>query len=300
MAIVLISGATGFIGSRLARALETDGHRVVALTRRAGDAGRIQWDPAHKRLDVRRLEELAPDVVINLAGEPIAKRWTAARKQAIRESRINGTTALSDALAGVERKPRVFISGSAIGYYGAFRGDELLTESGSTGDDFLAKVTAEWEAATQSAIAAGIRVILPRTGIVLAPDGGALQRMILPFRFGVGGRIGSGCQWMSWISMEDMIRSLIFMIGAAKVAGPVNCVAPHPVQNAEFARTLGRVMRRPAIFPVPAFALRLLFGTMADHTIMASQRVVPEKLTGAGFEFRHPRLDEALRFELRR
>jgi uncharacterized protein len=300
VATVLLSGASGFIGSHLARALTADGHRVVALTRRAATAESIQWDPARQQLDAASVQALAPDVVFNLAGEPIAHRWTSARRHAIRASRIDGTTLLAQTLARARQRPRVLLNGSAIGYYGSHRGDELLTESSSAGKDFLAVVTADWEAATRPAQDAGIRVVLPRTGIVLAPEGGALQRMLLPFQVGGGGRLGDGQHWMSWISMEDTVRALRFLMDTDAVSGPVNCVAPAPVRNAEFATILGHVLHRPALVPVPAFALRLLFGTMADHTILASQRVVPEKLAGAGFEFRHPLLDEALRFELKR
>ena len=299
MATILLSGASGFIGSRFTRALSADGHRVIALSRRpAADA--VAWDPARQWVDSTRLTEIAPDAVVNLAGEPIARRWTPQRRHAIRESRVNGTALLAEACHRGVIRPTVFVNGSAIGYYGAHRGDEVLTEESAKGSDFLAEVTAAWEAAAQPARDAGVRVITPRTGIVLAPDGGALERMLLPFQLGGGGRLGDGRHWMSWISMEDMVRALQFCIATPAVTGAVNCVAPHPVRNSEFAATLGHVMHRPALVPVPAIALRLLFGTMADHTILASQRVAPEKLAGAGFEFRHPRLEEALRFELRR
>jgi uncharacterized protein (TIGR01777 family) len=299
VATILLTGASGFIGSRLTHALSTDGHRVVALSRRATADG-VAWDPARRWLDSARLTEIAPDVVVNLAGEPIARRWTPQRRHAIRESRINATALLADACRRGMICPNVLVSGSAIGYYGAHRGDEVLTESSSNGTDYLAQVSVEWESAAQPARDAGVRVVTPRTGIVLSPDGGALQRMLLPFRLGGGGRLGDGSHWMSWISMEDMVRALRFCIDTTGVTGPVNCVAPNPVRNTEFAATLGRVMHRPALVPVPALALRALFGTMADHTILASQRVSPNTLAGAGFEFRHPRLEDALRFELRR
>ena len=299
MATILLSGATGFIGSRLARTLAADGHRVVALSRRASPNG-IAWHPDRKQLNASDIEALRPDAVINLAGEPIARRWTAERRRAIRDSRVNGTSLLASVLAGMSRKPQVFLSGSAIGYYGASRGDEILTEDSPGGDDFLAEVTAAWESATRPALEAGIRVVTARTGIVLARDGGAFQRMLLPFELGGGGRLGNGRHWMSWISMEDMVRALQFFMESPGIAGAVNCVAPAPVRNAEFAATLGRVLHRPSLLPVPAFVLRTLFGTMADQTILSSQRVVPEKLAGAGFEFRHPRLEDALRFEIRR
>jgi uncharacterized protein (TIGR01777 family) len=269
------------------------------LSRRATADG-VSWDPARRWLDSARLTKIAPDVVVNLAGEPIARRWTSRRRHAIRESRITATALLADACRRGMIRPRVFVSGSAIGYYGAHRGDEILTESSTTGADFLAQVTVEWEAAAQPAGEGGVRVVTPRTGIVLSPDGGALERMLLPFRLGGGGRLGDGTHWMSWISMEDMVRALRFCIDTTDVSGPVNCVAPNPVRNSEFAATLGRVMHRPALIPVPALALRALFGTMADHTILASQRVSPKRLAGAGFEFRHPRLEDALQFELRR
>lgn len=299
MSTVLLSGASGFIGSRLARSLQDDGHRVVALTRRAA-SDTVRWDAEAGRIDEAALARVAPDVVINLAGAPIAQRWTSARVRAIRDSRVNGTAALARAIASLPGKPTVFVSGSAIGYYGAHRGDELLEENSSAGTDYLAQTALEWERSTASAADAGIRVVLSRTGIVLGRDGGALQRMLPPFQLGAGGRIGSGEQWMSWISLEDAVRALRFLVDRAGISGAVNLVAPTPVRNAEFADTLGAVLHRPALVPVPAFALRLAFGRMADDTILASQRVLPKTLAGAGFEFRHPRLAEALRFELRR
>ncbi len=302
MANYLISGATGFVGTELTRALESDGHRVVRLTRRkqAGSPD-IQWDPESGRFDQPdAIAAAQPDFVVNLAGEPIAQRWTRDRMRRIRDSRVNGTTALSRAIAALSARPRAFVSGSAIGYYGAHRGAELLDETSSAGRDYLAETAAAWERATAPAQDAGIRTTVIRTGIVLGRDGGALQRMLPPFQLGAGGRIGSGEQWMSWISLEDMARGIRFLAESASVSGPVNLVAPQPVQNSEFAHTLGAVLHRPALVPVPAFALRLAFGRMADDTILASQRVLPKKIAGAGFEFRHPRLDEALRFELTR
>ena len=301
MANYLISGATGFIGSALTRALEADGHRVVRLTRRTAGSPDVHWDPEAGKID--RPDALAaakPDVVINLAGEPIAQRWTKGRMRRIRDSRVNGTTALARALAALPEKPRAFVSGSAIGYYGAQRGDEILDESSSAGRDYLAETAAEWERATAPATDARIRTAIVRTGIVLGRDGGALQRMLPPFQLGAGGRIGSGMQWMSWISLEDVVRGIRFLADSAGSAGPVNLVAPQPVQNSEFADTLGAALHRPALVPAPTWALKLAFGRMAVATLLASQRVLPKKLAGAGFEFRHPRLDEALRFELRR
>jgi uncharacterized protein len=194
----------------------------------------------------------------------------------------------------------VFLSGSAIGYYGAHRGDDLLDENSAPGSDFLAALARDWERATQPASAAGIRVVLVRTGLVIGTGGGVLDRMLLPFRLGIGGRLGAGKQWMSWIAMDDIVRAMQFLLDTTTMRGPVNLVAPAPERNVDFTRTLARVLNRPAFIPVPTVALELLFGTMADNTILASQRVVPKRLADAGFEFRHPRLEEALRFELKR
>jgi hypothetical protein len=194
----------------------------------------------------------------------------------------------------------VFVSGSAVGYYGAHRGDDLLDEASAPGTDFLAETARDWERATEAASKADIRVVLMRTGLVLGNDGGVLERMLPPFRFGLGGHLGDGRQWMSWIAMDDATRAIRFFLDTPSLAGPVNLVAPEASQNKDFTKTLARVLRRPSVFPVPAFALEIVFGTMADTTILASQRVVPKRLAGAGFEFRHPRLEEALRFELRR
>jgi uncharacterized protein (TIGR01777 family) len=299
VATVLLSGASGFIGTLLASTLRADGHRVVALTRRPG-ADAVAWDAERGEMDKAALARVAPDTVINLAGEPIAQRWTNDRMRRIRDSRVNGTRALATAIAALPNKPRAFVSGSAIGWYGAHRGDELLTEQSAAGKDWLAEVAGEWERATAPASDAGIRVAISRTGIVLGKDGGALQRMLPPFQLGAGGRIGSGKQWMSWISLEDVVRGIRFLADTPSVSGAVNLVAPDAVRNEDFANTLGAVLHRPALVPVPGFALRLAFGRMADDTILASQRVAPKKIAGAGFEFRHPRLEEALRFELTR
>jgi uncharacterized protein (TIGR01777 family) len=213
---------------------------------------------------------------------------------------VRGTAALADALGDSPTKPSVFLSGSAIGYYGAHRGEELVDESSAPGPDFLAQTARDWERATERAAGAGIRVVVLRTGLVVARGGGLLSRMLLPFRLGVGGRLGSGTQWMSWIAMEDVVRAIRFLVDTASTSGPMNLVAPEPVRNIEFTQTLARVLHRPAILPVPAILLELLFGTMADNTILSSQRVIPKRLAGAGFVFRHPRLEDALRFELRR
>lgn len=298
MTTILLAGASGFIGGTLERSLVADGHHVERLSR--GNAGGVRWNPGRGEVDAAALATLAPDVVINLAGEPIAQRWSDARKRAIYDSRINGTRALAAVVAALEVKPRVFVGGSAIGYYGSDRGDELLTESSAAGEGFLAKTTRDWEIAATPATDAGIRTIGLRTGIVCGRDGGALAKLLPPFQAGVGGPLGDGQQWMSWISLTDTVRAIRFLIDTAGASGPFNLVAPEPVRNTAFAATLGAVLHRPALVPTPRFALQLLFGEMAKQTILASQRVVPEKLTGAGFEFRHPRLKEALAFELRR
>ncbi len=301
MATILLSGASGFIGSHLAAACRADGHRVVPLTRQQRDSSDVvTWDASAGRIDSAALARVAPDIVINLAGEPIAQRWTNERMRRIRDSRVNGTRALASAIAALPVRPRAFVSGSAVGYYGAHRGDELLDETSSSGKEYLAETARAWEQSAAPAADAGIRVAVIRTGLVLGREGGALQRMLPPFQLGAGGRIGSGKQWMSWISLEDAVRAIRFLAETSSVSGPTNLVAPQPVQNSEFTDALASVLHRPAIMPVPEIALKLAFGRMAQDTILASQRVLPKKLAGAGFEFRHPRLEEALRFELRR
>jgi uncharacterized protein (TIGR01777 family) len=301
---VLISGSTGFIGSRLARSLRDDGHRVIPLARPQSNphpsSDSVRWDPEAGQIDREALRRVRADAVVNLAGASIAQRWTARRKRQIRDSRVHGTTMLAESLAQLPEKPAVLVSGSAIGFYGAHRGDELLDENSAAGNDFLARTAQEWEDATAPAAAAGIRVATPRTGVVLGRHGGALARMLPPFRLGIGGRLGSGQQWMSWIALDDAVHAIRFLIDNASVRGAANLVSPNPVRNDDFSATLARVLRRPAVFPVPASVLELIFGTMASNTILASQRAVPKRLAGAGFEFRHPRLEDALRFELRR
>ncbi|MEK7400875.1 MAG: TIGR01777 family oxidoreductase [Gemmatimonadota bacterium] len=298
---VLLSGSSGFLGSAIAGWLQEQGYRTSRLVRSAPSGeGRVAWDPESGQIDREAVARCAPDLVINLAGEPIAQRWTAERRRKIRESRVRGTRALAEAIASLPRRPATLISSSAIGYYGAHRDDEVLDESSAGGDDFLAQLAREWEGATEPAAAAGIRVVLWRTGLVLARGGGVLARMLPPFQMGVGGRLGDGRQWMSWMALQDFVAALAFAIATPTLSGPVNMVAPEPVRNDEFTETLGRVLNRPALLPVPKAGLSLLFGEMADNTILASQRVVPKKLAGAGFVFRHPRLDGALRAELRR
>ncbi|MBW3631163.1 MAG: TIGR01777 family oxidoreductase [Gemmatimonadetes bacterium] len=289
---VAITGASGLVGSALATSLESQGHAVLRLVRGRAGPGEAHWDPARGELDAAALEGVS--VVVNLAGESIAQRWTPAVKERIRRSRVDGTRLLATALAGLRERPAVLVNGSASGYYGD-RGGEWLTESSGPGSDFLAGVAQEWEAATAPAADAGIRVALPRLGLVLSRQGGILERMLPAFRLGVGGRLGSGKQWMSWITDQDLLDAIQFVITTPELSGPINAASPHPVINDEFTHTLGRVLSRPTLFPVPRVALELAFGEMAGAALFAGQRVAPERLQRAGFTFRHPTLEEALR-----
>ncbi len=290
---VLISGASGLVGSALIPALVARGDRVIRLVRHPAEpAGpEIEWHPG-SRLDPEALEGL--EAVIHLAGENIFGRWTAAKKKAICDSRVGGAQTLSDAIAGCQRAPRIFLSASAIGYYGS-RADESLDEESSSGEGFLAEVGRDWESATAAARRAGARVVNLRFGVVLSREGGALKKMLPPFRLGLGGRIGSGKQWLSWISIDDAIGAVLFALDEERVRGPLNLVAPAPVTNVDFAKTLARVLHRPAIFPVPLLIPRLVFGReMTAETFSASQRVIPAKLVATGYNFRHPELEGAL------
>ena len=292
---ILISGSSGLIGAAAAAALKSDGHNVVRLVRpdKAPNPGDVQWDPMRATVDVAGLEGL--DVVMHLSGAGIADgRWTAERKQLLRSSRIDTTRVLVDSLSRLKQKPRVLIVASAIGYYGN-RGDEILTESSATGTDFLALVCRDWEAEASRAAATGVRTILLRTGIVLSGKGGALPKMLTPFKLGVGGRLGSGQQWMSWIAIEDVVGIIRHAIANEQVSGPVNVVAPNPVRNEEFTRLLAGMLHRPAIFPAPAFVLRLAMGEMADAVLLSSDRVKPERMLAAGYKFRFEILEPALR-----
>ena len=293
---IAITGATGLIGSALVTRLRTAGHKVHRLVR--GDTlepGDIRWDPARGQLDRSALDGM--DAVINLSGAPVAQRWSAEHKQAIRASRIDSTSLIARTIAGSARPPRVLLSGSAVGIYGD-RGDEALDESSAPGRDFLSQVARDWEHATEPARAAGARVALLRTGVVLSARGGALAKLLPPFRLGVGGALGSGSQWMSWITLDDELRAIEHALRTTGLHGPVNLVSPNPVTNHVFVEALGHVLSRPALVPVPAFALRLLFGEMADATILASQRVSPTALLASGFSFQQPALEGALRHEL--
>ena len=292
---ILISGSSGLIGSAAATALKSDGHNVVHLVRpgKPPNPGDVQWDPMRATVDVAALEGV--EVVIHLSGAGIADgRWTEERKQLLRSSRIDTTRVLVDSLSRLKQKPRVLIVASAIGYYGN-RGDEILTESSTTGTDFLALVCRDWEAEASRAAARGIRTVMLRTGVVLSGKGGALPKMLTPFKLGVGGRLGSGQQWMSWIAIEDVVGIIRNAIANEQVRGPVNVVAPNPVRNEEFTRLLAAMLHRPAIFPAPAFMLRLAMGEMADALLLSSDRVKPERILAAGYKFRFEILEPALR-----
>ena len=289
---VAITGSSGLIGSALAQTLEREGHAVVRIIRSPAGPGEVRWDPTRGEIDASELEGL--DAVVNLAGENIGQRWTPAVKERIQRSRIDGTRLLAETLASLRDPPDVLVNASGVGVYGN-RGDELLTETSAAGSDFLAEVVRGWEAATAPATTHGVRVVLTRFGMVLSRRGGALARMLPLFQVGMGARMGSGKQWMSWISIVDLIDAIRFVIATPEISGPVNTVAPHPVTNEEFTHTLARALRRPAFLPAPKAALQLLFGEMAEATLFASQRVVPNRLLTEGFQFRHPRLFEALR-----
>jgi uncharacterized protein len=296
---ILVTGSTGLVGSALARALTREGQTVCRLLRpqsvaesdAAAQGFDVAWNPATGELGGAAV---GADAVVNLAGASIASgRWNADRKQLLRTSRIDTTRALVAALARMNARPRVLISASAIGIY-SDRGDELLTEESKPGADFPAALAKDWEAEALKAEAMGIRVVLARFGIILAREGGALSKMLLPFKLGAGGRLGSGQQWMSWVTLEDVVGGLRFALENASVRGAVNVVAPQPVRNAEFTRILARVLHRPTFFPAPAFALRLALGEMADALLLSSQRVSPQVLQKSGYSFRHSDLASAL------
>jgi uncharacterized protein (TIGR01777 family) len=295
---VAITGSSGLIGSAVSRSLAAAGYAAVRLVRRsARSADEVSWDPAEGIRQRAALEGLAG--VVHLAGENLAAgRWSEARKAQILNSRVQGTAALCAALAGLTRRPRALVSASAVGVYGN-RGSEVLREDSDPGTGFLAGVCRDWEAATGAASAAGIRVVLARFGMVLSPKGGALKTMLTPFRLGVGGRIGSGTQYVSWIALDDVVGAILHALRDERLSGPVNVVAPAPVTNADFARALGRAVSRPAVLPLPAFAARLALGEMADELLLASQRVLPARLEATGYRFLHSRLDQALQHVLR-
>jgi len=290
---ILVGGSHGLVGTALIKSLEAEGHEIFRLVRHAPTSKtEVEWSPDRYSIALARIEGF--DAVVNLAGESIAEgRWTDEKKRRIRESRVKGTKLLGDALANLTVPPKTFVCASAIGYYGN-RGDELLTETSAAGADFLSKVCAEWEGATALATEKGIRVVNARFGVILDANGGALKKMLPPFRMGVGGSIGSGKQWMSWIALDDVIGGIKFALANESVRGPVNFVAPNPVTNAEFTKTLGKVLSRPTIFPIPGFAIKLMFGEMGEALLLGGQRVAPARLVDGGFEFSYPQLEAAL------
>jgi uncharacterized protein len=290
---ILITGSHGLVGRALISELTKDGHEILSLVRHKSEgASEIEWHPNQGAIDSERVSGF--DVVVHLAGESIASgRWTDEKKRKIRESRVNGTTLLSQALARSSKPPATFISASAIGYYGN-RADQLLDEKSAPGNDFLAEVCVAWERATGEAEARGVRTIHARFGIILDQEGGALAKMLTPFRMGVGGRIGDGKQWMSWIALVDVIKGLKFVIENDSITGPVNFVAPHPVTNSEFTKTLGDALSRPTLFPMPSFAVRLAFGEMGDALLLSSAKVEPRRLQQSGYRFEFENLQPAL------
>ena len=294
---ILLTGSSGLIGHALLAFLAADGHQVVCLTRsRAHARGRqISWDPEAGVIEKDELENF--DAVIHLAGEPIVGRWTPEKKARILDSRVKGTRLLCECLAQLRDRPLVLVSASAIGFYGE-RGDTLMDEESSAGSLFLSAVTKAWEAATETARSNGIRVVNLRIGFALSKSGGGLAAMLLPFNLGAGGRVGTGRQYMSWIAIDDIVGAVSHAILADTLRGPVNAVAPNPVTNREFTKTLGRVLRRPTIFPLPAFAAHLVMGELADNLLLASTRVTPAKLLATDYRFKFPELEGALRHVL--
>ena len=297
---VLVSGSTGFLGTALVETLERQGHTVTRLVR-PGTAHKVvagiraqtvAWDPVAGQFDSAGAE--GADALIHLAGASIAGgRWNASRKQLLRTSRIDATRHLIGALAKLQRPPRVIVAASAIGYYGN-RGDEALTEASAPGNDFLAEACREWESETARGAEFGARVVNLRFGIILAAHGGALPRMALPFKLGAGGRLGNGRQWMSWLTLQETISIIQFALATPGLTGPVNTVTPNPVRNSDFTGVLAKTLHRPALFPAPAFALRLALGEMADALLLISQRVMPSKLADSGYRFMQPNLGGAL------
>lgn len=284
---ILIAGASGFVGTALVPFLQTRGYTVHRLERHG--RGELSWDPENGKINLPALEDY--DAVINLAGSPIFGRWNASVKQKIFNSRIESTRLLVNSFLKLKNPPKTFINASAIGFYGS-RGDAILTENSSPGTGFLADVCQAWENEAEKAMAAGCRVVTPRLGIVLAPNGGALKQMLTPFKMGFGGKIGSGAQWMSWIALEDLLEVFFFCLTTPSLQGAVNAVAPGPVTNAEFTKELGKVLHRPTFLPLPAFVARLALGReMADETLLASTKVDPEKLKEISFKFAYPTLE---------
>lgn len=293
---VAVTGSHGLIGRAVVRALAARGDEVVPLVRSEPRSGEVVWDPQAGTIDAQGLEGV--DAVVHLAGEGIGdRRWAPTHKARVLDSRVRGTTLIAETIAGLSKKPDVLVSASAIGFYGD-RADEILTEESAKGDDFLAHVVDQWETSTSPAEDAGIRVVKIRTGLVLSKKGGILPKMLLPLRFFVGGRLGSGRQYMSWIALDDELGAILHLLDS-DVSGPVNLTSPAPVTNAEFTKVLAEVMHRPAFLAVPAFALKLALGSeMAKETVLVSQRALPARLESSGYTFRHPDLREALSAEL--
>lgn len=290
---ILITGAAGFVGTYLTELLIDKGYDVIILSRSAKNtkANIAHWDPETGKIDIDALQNL--DAVVHLAGESIVGRWTDQKKAKIENSRVLGTKLLSETLASLNKKPEVLIAASAIGIYGD-RGHELLTEASSTGYGFLADVGIKWEDATKVAKDAGIRVCNLRIGLVLGRDGGALEKMLTPFKFGLGGKIGDGKQYWSWIAIDDLIQIIYYLLKNENLEGPVNAVSPNPATNNQFTKALGQTLNRPTIFPLPAFAARGLLGEMADETMLSSTRVLPQKLLDSNFKFKYTDLNKAL------
>lgn len=300
---VIVTGSGGLVGRALVRSLLADGHSVTRLVRggaqqfRAPNSTAVEWNPDKGTVDASALE--GHDAAVHLAGEPIAEgRWDDAKKRRIMESRAKGTRLIAETIAKLEEKPRVLVSASAIGFYGD-RGAELMREESASGEGFLSEVCREWEKGTLAASQAGVRVVHLRIGFVLDGEGGGLPKMLTPFKLGVGGKVGSGEQYLSWITLEDLVRVIRRAIEDESMRGPVNAVAPNAVTNEEFTKALGRVLGRPTILPVPTFALRLAFGEVADAVMLASTRVEPARLEEAGFDFKHTDIESALRSVLR-
>jgi uncharacterized protein (TIGR01777 family) len=297
---ILITGASGLVGGKIIPVLKAKGHEIYKLSRsKPKNADEVQWD-AYKGFTDEEFAKLENfDAVVHLAGDNVAGgSWTDEKKKSIKDSRVKGTRTLVDALKKVENPPKIFVSASAIGFYGN-RGDEVLTEESAKGEGFFPEVCSEWENEGDKAKDFGARVVHPRIGVVLAKDGGALEKMLTPFKFGVGGTVGSGDQYMSWIAIDDLIRIIVFALENENLSGTVNATAPNPVTNEKFTYTLGKVLHRPTIIPVPAFGIKLLFGEMGETLLLEGCRVVPEKLEKAGFEFEFADLENALKHVLK-
>jgi uncharacterized protein (TIGR01777 family) len=287
---ILISGSTGFIGKRLAALLQANGHNVTRLVRSSSDVG-LFWDTYKSQVDISRMEGY--DAFLHLSGESINGRWTKSKKKKILESRVITTRFLAECIAKLTNPPNAFISASAIGYYGNC-GDEELTEESSAGTGFLAEVCKVWEAETKTIAEKGIRVVNVRTGLVLSPEGGALKQLLLPFKLGLGGRIGSGKQWWSWVTLNDLLRIYLYSIEKEEIKGSLNATAPNPVTNKIFVKTLAKVLHRPAIFPLPSIIVKAVFGEMGQELLLNGQKIIPKKLIDCGFTFEQTELEQSL------